>query len=80
MGWARSPQAASSYCQVCSAVRRVLFNAPSSRISLRSLVQVSEVRAGGGAGRNCEPAVMLQGVMAPAVEKTGIVVSCKARP
>ena len=31
-------------------------------------------RAGGLAGRNCEPEVMLQGVVMPAVEKTGMTV------
>src|SRR5436190_8937438 len=38
---------------VCSAERVLLLSPPISRISLKSRVQVSELSAGGGAGRNC---------------------------
>src|SRR5215471_3602118 len=59
---------------VCSGERLTLSIRPSSRISLTSFVQVSEVSAGGAAGRNCEPLVITQGVTAPDVENTGTTV------
>jgi hypothetical protein len=59
---------------VCSALRLVLLMLPNSRISLRSLVQTSEVSAGGGAGRNCEASRITQGVIFAAVDSTGTIV------
>src|SRR5215471_3934304 len=59
---------------VCSGERLTLSILPSSRISLTSSVQVSEVSAGGAAGRNCEPLAITQGVTAPDVENNGTTV------
>src|SRR5262245_829682 len=59
---------------VCSAVRLVLLSPPSSPLSFTSLVQVSESRAGGGGGRNCDALVMIQGVVALTLELIGITV------
>jgi len=47
---------------VCSAVRLLLLRLPISRISFKSLVHVSELSAGGGPGRNCEPVPITHGV------------------
>src|SRR5262245_42303100 len=59
---------------VCSALRVVLAAPATSRISLRSRVQVSEVRAGGGGARNCDGVLITHGVTAPSVELTGTAV------
>src|SRR5690242_13039359 len=60
---------------VCSALRLLLLRLPSSRISLRSFVQTSEVSAGGAAGRNCEAAFITHGVIFPAVDSIGTAVA-----
>src|SRR5262249_4992680 len=64
---------------VCSAVRLVLVRPPTSLISFRSLVQTSESSAGGGAGRNCDPDVIVHGLTAPSVELTGMTVGTQTR-
>src|SRR5689334_2996775 len=55
-------------------VRTVLVSAPTSRISLRSRVQVSEVSDGGGPGRNSAPLAMTHGLHAPIVDPATAVV------
>src|SRR5262245_39140773 len=59
---------------VCSFVRLVLVWLPSSRIWLKSSVQVVESRVGGGAGRNCDPLSITHGFTPPKFELTGITV------
>src|SRR5215470_18551740 len=59
---------------VCSAVRLVEVRPLRSLISPTSFAQVAELSTGGGAGRNCEPDVMTQGVIAPTVELIGTTV------
>ncbi len=59
---------------VCSAERLVLALLPISRISFKSLVQVSDVSAGGGAARNCDALVIANGLIFELVDSIGIVV------
>src|SRR5689334_4314450 len=49
-------------------VRTVLLRAPTSRISLKSRVQASDVSDGGGPGRNSALLAMTQGLQSPTVE------------
>ena len=55
---------------VCSAGRVLLLSPPISRISLKSRVQVSEVSAGGGGGRNCAALDITQVVKPLTVNET----------
>jgi hypothetical protein len=59
---------------VCSAERLALAWLPISRISFTSLVQVSDVKAGGGAARNCDALAIAKGWIFELVDSIGIVV------